>query len=77
MARGRPVSAVPTWECHVHLRLRVGEDDDLIAFLNTLPARRRASTIKAALRNGGMGFGLTNDDSSDDDLISALDDFLK
>ena len=77
MKHGRPISTAPAVECHIHLRLRVGEDDDLIAFLNTLPARRRASTIKSALRNGGMGFGLTNDDSSDDDLISAIDDFLK
>ena len=77
MKPGRPISTAPAVECHIHLRLRVGEDDDLIAFLNTLPARRRASAIKAALRTGGMGFGLTNDDSSDDELISAIDDFLK
>ena len=77
MKHGRPVSPLLAVECHIHLRLRVGEDDDLIAFLNTLPARRRASAIKSALRTGGMGFGLTNDDSSDDDLISAIDDFLK
>ena len=48
MKHGRPVSPLLAVECHIHLRLRVGEDDDLIAFLNTLPARRRASTIKSA-----------------------------
>jgi hypothetical protein len=77
MKRGRPVSPLLAVECHIHLRLRVGEDDDLIAFLNTLPARRRASTIKSALRNGGMGFGMLADDNSDDDLLAAINDFLK
>jgi hypothetical protein len=48
MMRGRPVSTVPTWECHVHLRLRVGEDDDLIAFLSKLPPRKRTTALKAA-----------------------------
>jgi len=77
MKRGRPVSTAPTWECHVHLRLRVGEDDDLIAFLSNLPSRRRASALKSALRTGGMGSGMLADDSSDDDLLAAIDDFLK
>ena len=76
MARGRPVSAVPTWECHVHLRLRVGEDDDLIAFLRNLPPRRRTTALKAALRAGRLP--ATKDESFlDDDMASALDDFLK
>ena len=49
MARGRPASTTPAWECHIHLRLRVGEDDDLIAFLSSLPPRRRAQALKLAL----------------------------
>lgn len=77
MARGRPPAAVPAWECHIHLRLREGEDDDLIAFLGGLPARRRAAAVKAALRSGGVQAGGFKDDSADDELFAALDDFLK
>ena len=57
--------------------LRVGEDDDLIAFLGQIPPRRRASAIKAALRSGGMSLNQAEVDNPDDELLSALDDFLK
>jgi hypothetical protein len=77
MASGRPVSTRQAWECHIHLRLRVGEDDDLIAFLSNLPPRRRASALKAAIRTGGMGLGLAEADRSEDELLATLDDFLK
>ena len=77
MARGRPPATVPAWECHIHLRLREGEDDDLIAFLKGLPSRRRAAAIKAALRSGGVQAGIFVDDSTDEELFAALDDFLK
>lgn len=77
MARGRPPVTTPAWECHIHLRLREGEDDDLIAFLSSLPARKRAAAVKAALRSGGVQAGGFEDDSADDELLAALDDFLK
>lgn len=77
MTRGRPISAVPTWDCQIHLRLRVGEEDDLIAFLRNLPPRRRAAALKAALRTGGMGLGPLEADNSEDELLATLDDFLK
>jgi hypothetical protein len=77
MARGRPSLGGQTWDCQVHLRLRVGEDDDLIAFLGKIPARRRASAIKAALRSGGMSLNQVVDGNAEDELLSALDDFLK
>ncbi len=78
MARGRPASTNPAWECHIHLRLRAGEDDDLIAFLSNLPSRRRALALKAALRSGGMqSAGQSVDESLDDELLDAVDDFLK
>jgi hypothetical protein len=77
MTRGRPVSTVPTWECHVHLRLRVCEDDDLIAFLSRLPPRKRTTAFKAALRAGGMRLGQVDADSSEDELLATIDDFLK
>ena len=77
MARGRPTLEGQTWDCQVHLRLRVGEDDDLIAFLGKIPARRRVSAIKAALRSGGMSLNQVVDNNAEDELLSALDDFLK
>ena len=77
MARGRPASTAPAWECHIHLRLRAGEDDDLIAFLSNLPSRRRAQALKVALRSGGMQTGQIVDNCIDDELASAADDYLK
>lgn len=77
MARGRPVATSPTWECHIHLRLRVGEDDDLIAFLSQLPPRKRAVALKAALRTGGVTLNPLDDGISDAELLAAIDDFLK
>lgn len=77
MARGRPASTAPTWECHLHLRLRVGEDDDLIAFLSHIPVRRRASAIKSALRTGSLGLGQVETEPAEDELLSSLDNFLK
>jgi hypothetical protein len=77
MARGRPASTDPAWECHIHLRLRAGQDDDLIHFLSSLPPRRRALALKVALRSGGMQNGLVIDESPDDELAAAADDFLK
>ena len=77
MTRGRPVTTLQAWDCQIHLRLRVGEDDDLIAFLRNLPPRRRASALKAALRTGGLSLGAVTDDNSEAELLAAIDDFLK
>lgn len=77
MARGRPALEGQTWDCQVHLRLRVGVDDDLISFLSLIPVRQRASAIKSALRNGKMCLSPARVDNPDDELFSALDDFLK
>ncbi len=77
MARGRPVSTTPTWECHIHLRLRVGEDDDLIAFLSNLPPRKRAVALKSALRTGGANLSQAETGISDEELLESLNDFLK
>ena len=77
MMRGRPVATLPAWECQIHLRLRVGEDDDLIAFLSNLPPRKRATALKAALRAGGMRTAAIVDENLDDELAAAADEFLK
>jgi hypothetical protein len=36
------------------LRLFVGQDDDIIAFLRSAPPRRRAQFVMAAMRSGQM-----------------------
>jgi hypothetical protein len=77
MKRGRPVSTSALWEFHVHLRLRVGEEDDLIVFLSNLPKGRRALALKTALRSGGLQVVAADPVDSDDELFSSLDDFLK
>ena len=77
MGRGRPPATTSAWECHIHLRLREGEDDDLIAFLGSLPARKRAVAVKAALRSGGVQAESFEANGTDDELFAALDDFLK
>ena len=39
---------------HIHLRLRPGEDDDLITFFNRAGYMCKARAVKAALRMGGL-----------------------
>jgi hypothetical protein len=77
MSRGRPASTAPAWEFHLHLRLRVGTDDDLIVFLRKIPPRRRASAIKSALRAGGIPSDTAGVGNVSDELFTAIDNFLK
>ena len=78
MARcGRPRSAraASAQVVQIKLRLYPGEDDDLIAFFNRVPARLRAAMVKRALRSGMEG--QTEDDESEtEDLLDALDEFV-
>ena len=60
----------------VHLRLREGQDNDLIAFFANLPPRQRALRLKLALRSGGMKSAPTETDIPDNELNDALDGFL-
>ena len=56
----------------IKLRLYPGEDDDLIAFSASVPHTLRATTVKRALRSGGLG----QDDEAtdaDDDLLDPLE----
>ncbi len=77
MTRGRPKATTETWDCHIHLRLRVGEDDDLIQFLTAIPNGRRVLAFKAALRAGGLRTATFADENLDDELAAAADEFLK
>lgn len=74
--RGRPRRNEPVVEVHVHLRLRVGEDDDLITFFTHSPYRQRVAALKIALRAGGMDTIVDGFDDPDESLAEALDDLL-
>ena len=64
---GRPRLALPSVYFHLSLRLRPGEDDDLIEFLSQVPLRRRASALKTALRAGGLSVDIARVAAGDDD----------
>lgn len=68
--RGRPMHTGDIVDVQVHLRLRVGEDDDLIAFFQQVPTRQRVLRIKQMLRTGGTGLLL---DNATDDNESELE----
>ncbi len=70
--RGRPALIDAEVRVFIHLRLRAGEDDDLIAFFERIPPRQRASHLKLALRSGGMQ-AAASAAPADDDLGDALD----
>ena len=58
------------------LRLWVGEDDDLIGFLEGIPSGRRAAALKTALRSGTLGRFVIEGIPTDDELSAMADDFL-
>lgn len=60
----------------ITLTLYEGEDDDLIDWFNSIPIRKRATYIKAALRQGGAT--IENEAEQTTDFISdeLLDDLL-
>jgi hypothetical protein len=74
--RGRPVRPEPEVRVVVHLRLREGQDNDLIAFFASLPPRQRALSLKLALRSGGMKSTPTVTEIPDSEFNDALDGFL-
>lgn len=74
--RGRPTRPEPEVRVVVHLRLREGQDNDLIAFFASLPPRQRALRLKLALRSGGMQSISNANKMQDEDLNNALESFL-
>lgn len=77
MPRGRkPKQGV----CHTYeikLYLWEGEDDDLIAFFENLPARKRAAGVRMALRSGDALANQADDALLDDEEMDFdLDDFI-
>ena len=77
MKRGRRKAEHPSLQFLIHLRLREGDDEDLIAFLKSIPKRRRAAAIKSALRAGGMQSAGAEAAEDDEALAASVDEFLK
>lgn len=59
------------------LTLRAGEDDDLIKAFQSVPVRKRAAFIKAAMRSGSFQNISYDDLPSDDELEQSIADFLE
>lgn len=74
---GRPPLAAPARLFRLTLSLRPGEDDDLIAFFDELPAGSRARAVVTALRQGGVGERRGVEGAIDEaELTAMLDDLL-
>jgi hypothetical protein len=73
--RGRPCR-LDTHEFFLHLRLHPGEDDDLIAFFQSIPPRQRVNALKTALRAGGFSFQAEEHLDLESDLSASLVDML-
>ena len=72
----RPPLTCETVEVHVHLRLRRGEDDDLIAFFAQAAPRQRGTLLKSALRSGQMGGLMHASETDEAELADAIADFV-
>ena len=70
--RGRPRSRRQVRIVQVKLRLYSGEDDDLIAFFDSVPPRLRAAMVKLALRSGAP----QSEGDESEDMLDALDAFI-
>ena len=73
---GRPRKTGNLSIFRIKLRLWEGEDDDLIAFLQTVPAGKRSAAVKTAMRSGKIETLVIDDLADEDDLASLADDLL-
>lgn len=74
--RGRPTLTGEVVEIHVHLRLRRGEDDDLLEFFARAGPRHRVVYLKQALRTGNLNAPTIQDTSDEEELADALQQFM-
>ncbi|MBI5564565.1 MAG: hypothetical protein HY870_06710 [Chloroflexi bacterium] len=72
----RPPLQCEVVELHVHLRLRRGEDDDLIRFFEQAGTRQRGLALKIALRAGGLSEQALDDGPTEAELTTALSGFV-
>ena len=71
-SRPRSARAASAQIVRIKLRLYPGEDEDLIAFFASIPARQRAVTVKRALRWGGLSLRDAGSKTVDE-VVGALD----
>lgn len=69
---GRPPLDAPPTIYHITLRLYPGADDDLRAWLESVPQRYRASAVKSRLLTGRAPAMAIVTGPTDDDLDAAL-----
>lgn len=74
--RGRPALTCEVVEIHVHLRLRRGEDDDLLDFFARAGHRHRVVFLKQALRTGNLNALTIPEANDEDELADALQQFM-
>ena len=74
MARPRFDGVIHT--VRLSLRLREGEDDDLIGFFEQLGDRGRARAVIQALRQGGLTFTGNEAEDEDEGLYASLDGMM-
>lgn len=76
MTRGRKPKQGVRHKYEIKLYLWEGEDDDLIAFFESLPDRKRATGVRMALRSGDALGDLQVAEVDDEEMDFDLDDFL-
>jgi hypothetical protein len=72
----RPPLLCEVVEIHLHLRLRRGEDDDLIRFFERAAPRQRGTALKMALRAGGLNDQVIDDGLTEAELTAAMNGFV-
>jgi len=77
LRRGRPLLTAEVVEVHIHLRLRRGEDDDLLAFFAQVGKRQRALFLKQALRTGNWNVAVASEPADEDEFARAIEEFVR
>ena len=72
----RPKLTVKVHRFDINFRLREGEDDDLIAFFESIPKKGRVRAVKMALRSGKLETMIPSELPEDDELADALDEMM-
>ena len=73
---GRPARTQVPIVFNVKLVLYEGEDDDLLAYLRSAPARKRAAAVKLAMRSGEIGGLVMEGVPSEEEMMISFDGFV-
>jgi len=72
----KPLPSGSVVTIRVTLSLRRGADDDLIAALDRIPARKRAAAVAAALRGSGLRVAPDASEQEKDQVLDRLGELL-